>query len=102
MIKFKLSETDLVEIMGIKKTKRKEPKLLRFNYPKAQALSILIDNECVFFGDDEQCALSSADFISNLPKFGKGLAQSLGQSYFAVDANQREGTWSFHNKLVLL
>jgi hypothetical protein len=38
MIKFKLSETDLVDVMGIKKTKRKEPKLLRFNYPKGMSI----------------------------------------------------------------
>ena len=88
--------------MGIKKTKQQEPKLLCFNYPKAQALSILIDNECVIFGKYKESALSSAHFLCNFPKFGKGLAQSLGQSYFAVDGNQRERTWSFHSKLYLL
>jgi hypothetical protein len=89
-------------MLGIKKTKRKEPKLLRFNYPKARMLSILIDNKLVLFGKYKQCALRSAYFLCNFPKFGKGLAQSLGQSYFAVDANQREGTWSFHNKYIFV
>jgi len=88
--------------MGIKKTKRKEPKLLRFIYPKARLLSIFIDNKLVVFGKYKQCALRSAYFLCNFPKFGKGLAQSLGQSYFAVDANQRERTWSFHNKYIFV
>jgi hypothetical protein len=78
MIKFKLSETDLVDVMGIKKTKRQEPKLLRFNYPKARVLSILIDNKLVVFGKYKESALSSAHFLCNFPKFGKGLTQSLG------------------------